>query len=124
MLRVELIYDKDCPNIHLARKALLEGFGEAGLAPSWLEWDRKSSESPAHVRLYGSPTILVNGRDVVGITPSGAADSCRIYDHGLDGLRGAPPAHTIASVLRSDGPDNVISGVALKPANPELDKTA
>ena len=37
MLRVELIYDTDCPNIPHARKALLRGFSEVGLQPSWTE---------------------------------------------------------------------------------------
>ena len=83
MPRVELIYDKDCPNIQGARAALLQGFVEAGLQPSWTEWDRKSAESPPHVRQYGSPTILVDGRDVAGAEPADRSDACRVYDHGL-----------------------------------------
>ncbi|MGQ0658414.1 MAG: hypothetical protein ACT4NU_10030 [Chromatiales bacterium] len=69
MLQVELIYDTDCPNVQRTRKAILEGFIEAGLQPSWKEWDRKSPDSPAYVLGYGSPTILVNGRDVAGVAP-------------------------------------------------------
>lgn len=103
MPRVELIYDMDCPNIQHARKALLEGFSEAGLQPSWTEWDRKSPESPDHVRRYGSPTILVDGRDVAGAEPAERSDSCRIYDHGAGGLRGVPPVPRIAARLRNGG---------------------
>ena len=103
MPRVELIYDLDCPNIQHARKALLRGFSEAGLQPSWMEWDRKSSESPAYVRQYGSPTILVDGRDVVGAEPVEGSDSCRIYNHGLDGHTGVPSVQGIASALGNGG---------------------
>lgn len=101
MPRVELIYDRDCPNIRHAREAMLRGFGEAGLQPSWTEWDRKSPTSPRHVRLYGSPTILVDGRDVAGAEPVESSDSCRIYDHDADGLNGVPPVHRIASALEN-----------------------
>ena len=99
MLRVELIYDTDCPNIRHAREALLRGFSEAGLRPSWTEWDRKSPDSPAYARRYGSPTVLVNGREVTGVPPTEDSDSCRIYDHGTGDLRCAPPVKAIASAL-------------------------
>ena len=103
MPRVELIYDMGCPNVLDARKALLRGFSEAGLRPSWTEWDRRSPGAPAYVRRYGSPTILVDGRDVAGAEPVEGSDSCRIYDHGADGLRGVPPVQLIASALGSAG---------------------
>jgi mercuric ion transport protein len=99
MSRVELIYDRSCPNVPHARKALLEGFVLAGLRPSWTEWDRGSSESPGYVRRYGSPTILVDGRDVAATPASAGLDSCRLYDHGVKGLKGVPPVEEIASAF-------------------------
>ena len=96
---VELIYDSDCPNVQEARAALLRAFAEAGLQPSWTEWDRRSPASPEHATRYGSPTILVHGRDVAGMEPTAGAESCRIYDHGSGDLRGAPPVARIASAL-------------------------
>jgi hypothetical protein len=102
MTRVELIYDTDCPNIERARRALLKGFGLAGRQPSWIEWDRKSPDSPAYVRGYGSPTILVAGRDVAGAAPSDGGSSCRLYRDGSGALGGAPPAPQVAAVLRGD----------------------
>jgi len=108
MPRVELIYDTDCPNVQHARAALLKGFSEAGLMPSWTEWDRKSPESPAYVRGYGSPTILVHGRDVAA-EPVEGSDSCCIYDHRADGLKGVPPVQGIASALENG---------ALRPGSP------
>ncbi len=103
MPRVELIYDTDCPNIQGARAALLQGFVAAGLRPSWTEWDRQSAESPPHVRQYGSPTILVDGRDFAGAEPADRSDACRVYDHGFGVLRGVPPARQVAAALASGG---------------------
>lgn len=99
MPQVELIFDSDCPNIQGARNALLEGFAQAGLEPSWTEWDRKSPESPAHALRYGSPTVLVDGRDVAADAEEPSADSCRVYDHGPGGLKGVPPVSRIAGAL-------------------------
>lgn len=110
MFRVELIYGMDCPNIEHARRALLEGFNEARYQPSWTEWDRKSPESPNYVRDYGSPTILVNGRDVMGAEPVAGTDSCRLYDQGAGKLSGLPPVQSIASALRVGGPSTCEGG--------------
>ena len=99
MPRVELIYDLDCPNVQDARTALLRGFAEAGLQPTWTEWDRKSPDSPPHVRRYGSPTILVDGQDVIGVDPSDDSDCCRVYDHGAGVLSGIPPVRRIVTAL-------------------------
>lgn len=101
MPRVELIYDRDCPNLPAAREALLRGFAEAGLRPTWTEWDRRSPASPGHATRYGSPTILVGGTDAGGEGLAGGADTCRLYDHGPAGLRGVPPVALIASALRT-----------------------
>ena len=77
-----------------------------------MEWDRKSPESPACVRRYGSPTILVDGRDVAGAEPVGASDACRVYEHLGEGLKRVPPAQLIASALRSAGRPTPIRAVA------------
>jgi mercuric ion transport protein len=107
MLRVELIYDSDCPNVQDARKALLSGFAKARVQPWWTEWDRGSPESPPYVRQYGSPTILLDGRDVAGSEPSSISDCCRIYVQRK--IRGAPPVSSIAAALEKD------SGYSLQP---------
>lgn len=99
MPQVELIYDRDCPNVQHARRALLEGFTEAGLDPSWTEWDRRLPASPVYVRQYGSPTILVDGRDIAGAEAVQRSDSCRVYQSAEGSLQGVPPVQDIASAL-------------------------
>jgi hypothetical protein len=101
-LRVELVYDLDCPNVQEARRALLRAFADADIPPSWTEWDRKSPASPASTQLYGSPTILVNGRDVTGVERAEGADRCRIYQSDSGALRRVPPVSSIVAALRHE----------------------
>jgi len=96
--RVELIYASECPNADAARNELRQALAEAGSPADWTEWDRNSPDVPAHVRHYGSPTVLVDGWDVAGQAPSGAADSCRIY-RGASGYRGTPGVPAIMAAL-------------------------
>lgn len=83
VIQIELIYDSSCPNIEAARAVLSEALAKAGLPAHWQEWNKDWPTSPEYARNYGSPTILVNGRDVVGVEPEPDADCCRVYfDHG------------------------------------------
>lgn len=99
MATVDLVYAADCPNVSLARANLLVAFARAGVKPKWSEHRVGDPEAPAHARGYGSPTILIDGRDVAGLPPSGEI-SCRIYD-GADGSAHAPTAEQIAAALSS-----------------------
>ena len=101
MANVELIYDHDCPNVSKARAQLLRAFAEAGRAPNWTEWERSAPESPDYVKGYGSPTILVNGKDVAGAEASDDISCCRLYGDSSSGFQGVPPVRLIASALRA-----------------------
>lgn len=101
MTTVELIYFRECPNLSLARERLLQAFAAAGITPQWQEWERNDPASPAHARAYGSPTVLVNGRDVMGMEPSNDnAGACRVYTHASSATDGAPNVDTISAALR------------------------
>ncbi len=98
MPTVELIYDSDCPNVPPARENLLRAFGQAGLPPRWREWERADAAAPAHVHRWGSPTVLVDGKDVAGASDSDAA-CCRIYMDDQGRKQGAPPVALIVAAL-------------------------
>ncbi|HXG17509.1 MAG TPA: hypothetical protein VNN62_00345 [Methylomirabilota bacterium] len=98
--RVELVYDRDCPNVDAARAALRCACAVMGIAPTWEEWDRNARDSPGHVRGYGSPTILVNGQDVAGVEPNASAECCRLYRGDDGGLRGVPPVEQIVAAMK------------------------
>lgn len=96
---VELIYDRDCPNVAEARAALLEAFAGTGVPARWIEWQRDAADSPEYVRQYGSPTILVEGRDVGEARPGEPVDCCRLSADRRYGFRRAPSAAKIAAAL-------------------------
>ena len=103
---VELVYDRDCPNVERAREQLRLALGRAGLPARWKEWDRDAIETPSELRAFGSPTVLVNGRDVASRDTESDhrpdANSCRVYvDQGT--LRGVPPLALIVSALMETG---------------------
>ncbi|MBI3185133.1 MAG: MerC family mercury resistance protein [Myxococcales bacterium] len=97
MPTVELIYDRQCPNVTQARANLLEAFAEVQLPARWSE--HLIEEAPAHARGYGSPTILVDGQDVAGASP-GEESSCRLYEAAGGGVTGVPQVSQIAAALR------------------------
>jgi len=99
-MRVEFITDRDCPNVPAARSQLLRALVRAGLPARWQEWDRCAADTPRTVRNYGSPTILVNGKDITEAAPSGGADCCRLYRRRGGRLAGVPEVGDIAEALR------------------------
>ena len=102
--RVELIYDADCPNVAPARSLLIKAFTRTGVSARWREWERGAPDSPDYAGQYGSPTILVDGKDVAGAAPIAGAGACRVYADGESGLSRTPPLQVICSALMSASP--------------------
>jgi mercuric ion transport protein len=101
---VALVYDQDCPNVGECRIALRAALSAVGAPPVWNEWDRNSSATPVAYRGLGSPTVLVNGRDICGPTALSAhGNSCRLYpgDAGRS-MCGAPSVTTIVNALLAE----------------------
>lgn len=99
-MQVELVYEKTCPNIGAAREQLLRAFVEAGITPHWQEWEVSSADAPAHVHGYGSPTILVDGKDVSGGVIEGNDYCCRVYAHSESVNKGIPALTDIVHALQ------------------------
>ncbi|GMV05676.1 MAG: hypothetical protein AMXMBFR53_19530 [Gemmatimonadota bacterium] len=112
-LVVELVYDPGCPHVDEARAVLTRALQEAGAPAVWSEWSTGDPQCPENRLRLGSPTILVNGKDVAPgphpwAPPQGdEGPRCRIYrEEGV--LMGAPPAaRVLAAVLRALEPDVV-----------------
>lgn len=104
MPAVDLIYDDDCPNVASTRTNLIRAFSRSGWSPRWREWNRHDPTLPAHLSRFGSPSVVIDGRDVAA-DDGGASDSCcRVYA-GPDGrFDGAPSVDAIADVLGSAPP--------------------
>ena len=103
-LRVELVYEKTCPNIEAARAQLTRAFAEAGMPPHWQEWEVSAPDAPAHVHGYGSPTILVDGWDVSGVMREGDDYCCRVYAHTEGPNKGVPAVADIVRALQTTQP--------------------
>ncbi|MGH8128585.1 MAG: thioredoxin family protein [Gammaproteobacteria bacterium] len=99
--RVELVYFTGCPNVAAARGAIREAMTAEGLTAEWREWNRDDAATPDALRGYGSPTVLVDGHDVV--PASSDANCCRVYP-GDSGLLSTPSVESIRAALsiRSD----------------------
>jgi hypothetical protein len=102
MPKVELVYDADCPNVDHARAQLRLALEEAGQEPQWAEWASDAPSAPAYACGHGSPTVLVNERDVAA--EDGGPNSCRLYEQGDGRLRGVPAVAAIVSALRAACP--------------------
>lgn len=78
-MKVELIYEKTCPNIEAARTQIKRAFADHGAHAQWQEWEISDPLSPDYAHGYGSPTVLVDGKDVTGAEPTNDDSCCRIY---------------------------------------------
>ena len=101
--RLELVFDRDCPHVTLARENLVAALRALGAREEWIEWDRAAASTPDELRRYGSPSILVNGRDVDPNEPQRVtANSCRVYlDPISNRISGAPSSQLIADAIRA-----------------------
>lgn len=99
-MKIELIYDRECPNVEDTRRELRMALSMLGIDEHWREWVRGAPGSPGYALSFGSPTILIDGDDVAGTPPSEGADCCRLYDDEEGGYGKAPRAATIARKLK------------------------
>jgi len=106
-MTVELLYDRDCPNVAATRSRLLEAFAQAGLPARWSEWDLAGEDTPAAHRGRPSPSVLVDGRDVLGAEAAGDGPGCRLYRDAAGALDPAPPVEAIVQALRASGDGGV-----------------
>jgi len=95
-LRIQFLAFDGCPLAEAAKKSLDEAVGPLGLG-SYEVIDILDPNTPDELKNWGSPTILVNGRDVTGGKP-GNNVGCRVYPGPLK----VPDSMTIAKVLREE----------------------
>lgn len=107
------MYDAGCPNVDRARAVLTRALQDAGAPAVWTEWCADDPACPEWHRGHGSPTILVNGKDVApGPHPwaprqKGEGPRCRPYREG-DHVTGVPPAAPLlAAILKALEPEVV-----------------
>jgi hypothetical protein len=105
-LSIDLIYDRTCPNVDETRTRILAALAETVGQRTWSEWDREDSETPEAFRVYGSPTVLINGLDVDRANQKAAPadpNCCRLYENDAGHLTGVPSVQSISSLIREVG---------------------
>jgi hypothetical protein len=96
-MHVELLFFSGCPHTENARQQLRRAFAAVGHPAAWNERDISEPGTPPDIAASGSPTILVDGRDVAD-APHCAGMTCRIY-HDSE-IAGAPSVNVIVAALR------------------------
>lgn len=96
--RIQLLVFRDCPLAGAAKRALDEAVASLKLG-SYETVDILDPQTPEDLRKWGSPTILVNGRDVTGAKP-GDSVGCRVYA----GPSKVPEAQAIIDCIRRSSP--------------------
>ena len=101
MREAELIYFPGCPHVAAARQQLGRAFTEANLPAAWVEYQTDDLGLPDHARGFGSPTILVDGKEVTGATSGACSEACRLYFDETGRQVGVPPLHEIVTALKA-----------------------
>ena len=102
--RVEILYLQGCPNHEPTRELVERIAGDLRLEASIELVEVSDETAAARLRFLGSPTVLVEGRDVEpdAGTRREFALSCRVYRTEL-GSSGLPDEHWIRRALIEAG---------------------
>jgi len=106
-MKVEILYVADCPN-HPGAVALVRNVLETqGLAADIREVLITDETMAQELRFRGSPTIRVNGRDVVAEDNAGEFSlCCRLYA-GSNQI-GLPPVDTVRNAIIAAATENFV----------------
>ena len=99
---VVLLVWEDCPSHHLALAQLRRLVAEAGLDPDAVE--RREIVMPQDAvdeNFVGSPTVRIDGRDVVDPGDEGPALTCRVYRRRDGGYAPLPEDADIRAALQA-----------------------
>jgi mercuric ion transport protein len=80
-MKIQLLYFEGCPHLEPARVALRDAMVAEQVDQAVEEIDVESPTAPEALRGWGSPTILIDGKDVTGAART-TGSSCRLYADG------------------------------------------
>ena len=99
MKKIELIFETTCPNAQGVREMLKSISTELGVQLNVTETNKDDANAPEYARQLSSPTLLVDGEDVVA-DGSGGGNACRIYRTPDGRMTGIPPRAAVLDALR------------------------
>lgn len=99
-MRIEILYFDGCPNHQVAEERVREVLEELGVHAEIVQINVKDDATAVKVRFPGSPTVRVNGKDVVaGDDGDSYSLRCRVYPTS-SGFAGAPDKDTIRKAIQ------------------------
>lgn len=99
-MKVQVLYIDECPNWQQAGALTRRALDAIGMTAVPVEFIRISTESEAvSLGFAGSPTINVDGEDLIPSEGSTVNLACRVY-LGEHGLAGTPTLSQLTSALR------------------------
>ena len=98
-MKIEILYFDGCPSHELADRRVREVLEEMAVDAELVRINVKDQATAIEVRFPGSPTVRINGEDVVPV-PSGEPHSmrCRVYPAST-GFEGAPNKAEIRAAI-------------------------
>jgi len=102
MPKIELFYWEDCPSHERALEILREVMVEEGIADPVAVIEVKTQDEAQRYHFYGSPTIHVNGHDIVPPLDDniGPGLTCRAYRRADGRISPLPPRELIIAALQ------------------------
>jgi hypothetical protein len=100
-MQITFLGTTSCPNTPALRANLRRALAELGMSSGFEDVDQDRLPDGDPLKRFPTPTILVNGHDLYGLTPSKEDTlGCRIYRHGL------PQSDEIARLLKERSQPN------------------
>lgn len=97
-MRVQLLYLEGCPHWSVAEDRLIEALARLGHHEDVRRVRIDTLEQAQRIGFGGSPTILLNGRDLFATAHTAAVLGCRLYPTE-SGLTGTPTVQQLIQQL-------------------------
>lgn len=101
-MKIDFLFYRDCPSHDVALARLRDVLAEEGLSAN-IEVSEVMTEAEAQaLRFVGSPTIRINGDDIVSPGPNAYyALTCRVYQKADGRVTPLPPVDVIRRALQA-----------------------
>ena len=100
-MNVRFLYSEDCPSHEEALERLRRVLQEEGVEPNMEVVRVDTFEQAERERYHGSPTIMIEGRDICPVEDTHYAPSCRAYVLEDGRISPLPSAHMIRKAIRA-----------------------
>jgi hypothetical protein len=103
MPTIEFFYWEECPSHERTLAILREVMVEEGITAPINVIEVKTEDEARRYRFYGSPTIHINGHDIVPPLENAGEPSltCRAYRRADGRISPLPPREQVAAALRA-----------------------